>query len=1722
MNSISPLLDQPLLQHHLRRLSDIQDIERRVTECLKVLESDKISDVVKRGVLGNLESVVISIKSLDSGPDVLRRVMDLTKKCPSILLRYYIRLVDALVRLSDQKWSVASVPYHSQQHPFIELAFARTDAFNDILSLVYSERHWPFYLFCCLATDNELFATQKSAVHPWSIVLERGYVDSNIVALYSEQSPLDALSRLHAWSRLSEKHDVTIHLLADACFMADKACILDWLKLGNRENTSFETFVMLASLVSNDFVDEHSLKVVLDMLLHSLETPVELVQHYAGLILLPVLQWKAVLKDESCGHQLDQLLNRISELSQSQLSKKLPELDLSSMLPVTAELITLIVDPEKQNHKISWMSQSCVIIRDGCFDMDAFDDLVEHPYAAGHMVQLLPLVFYCLNRSTNPADIFCLLTRTTPLMVSCAKKDAQISSKLSQLLLYLCQSSKTSLRMIAVQGLFESWKSDTYFWPAILDVCTRWINQLSDADLLLQALFLFREICRLKPLDHGHQILPFVDQLSKRKLLSPMALHYLFDIINACVRANMVDPQAMWNVLVRPLMKKIETETFDSSITQSLCEFYGLVSEMGDSTEGYLIFKNEVLTNHLLPLVLTFETGPALKALGSYETFEFAAAIPPPQDFVIRVLKLDGLKSDARALLVQLLDYEIKNMRRSVFKGTGIAVGGESASSMADSLLFKFMKQLLDDLELSLVDYWDGSAPSVTPSLRSGFSVATLYLARGVLNGRLQRNPTERGKEIESFYDSILSTATQDISPISDGFYGLLEGVGAWTRFYIAILPDLIRKRVRHWIDADREFAKNKSEQHTAIGQFRDRVIVDLIDDLAVKRFKSAHLPIIKLNLCYAVAGLILSLNTLSIPDGFRYACIAGRKIQVYLRPAKAESVGSDENFNNDQLQAALIVSLTYMLPLIVNTDENLAETLMTRFYALRGHKVTESVVFAYSFTSGYSSIWLALKKAASGSTLPGSLSYSLDMYKSDARKVLSVLESVISSQAEIDDHTSLQISGFLMGLSLLDKRIQDDTWMFRELIAKVTKLLTWMSNLMKMKSSAPQLGISASMFGLLHGCLYTIAGPNAGDVDQPLRVIQTVSSGRREIQDTFLSVLLARSRISQTSLISHASTDEYAQDILKEIASGNLTTNQKTIRLNALMTSIGLLPPSMIEVMNSTIYDVIMNSNIAQDNVLPILRVVAEHMRGGGNNAEAKVNRATMVLISQWLSAWFPSGGFGIQPDTDSFDILGESDGGGGKLMMETEPLDYRRLNPTESYLRTLFEHFNTLVEREDLGPEFHTMLDILTTMSQSLPAVNWTVLLHKLYKKESLKIVVLKFVSRHALTSKSHALFLPAVILDASYFALDWVLDDALPVLSDMVVQGHIQVSKWVEIVQGLFDRFIYQSAEVIDTGVVLRLLRVIWSRVAVIYKVHLPLRKETAQLVNETLINLPMNLMGIGELSEAIGYCYHIVHLDNPTRVIAETQKEVISFTDKSAQFKPFNVFIAHCYVMGTRLLKATPADYVKLLHNEVLVPVVNRVLSEEEGKERFTVWSKCLIVTSPGGDQGYREWLLQILDMFILAFSTLPENCPPSRSQWVRLVFFGCLDVLMQLFGRHVADVVQDPRAVFEDNAPVDLELASYRWMTPLMEWLKPTGKDSMRTADQGTFQLQVARRLLRVLDALAGQNYDRDFRLLRAFFVSIRHNIPTSGIFMSALDGDAQKLLKLYVYDKSSK
>lgn len=255
----------------------------------------------------------------------------------------------------------------------------------------------------------------------------------------------------------------------------------------------------------------------------------------------------------------------------------------------------------------------------------------------------------------------------------------------------------------------------------------------------------------------------------------------LLDAFNRCIAADVTPPQTAWNVILKQYSDSLSSSSF-TIIYAKLADFYGIVGEKCNGSEQSLLFSQEILKNHLIPLLEHTDEivfGAAYNALTNFQFEDFESMIPAPQELV---QKFQKNPIPFKSFIQFMIKRECLTMSRPVFKGIGIEPGAKNSTKTN----INFVKSIRD-ISQSLFRYYESGVLSK--------AAAPAILAF----------PTISDNDHDLQLKRLISSLAIDLSCVDSQLLAL-DCLDMWSRFWMAQTNYIIEagkpvEVVNEWID---------------------------------------------------------------------------------------------------------------------------------------------------------------------------------------------------------------------------------------------------------------------------------------------------------------------------------------------------------------------------------------------------------------------------------------------------------------------------------------------------------------------------------------------------------------------------------------------------------------------------------------------------------------------------------------------------------------------------------------------------------------------------------------------------------------------------------------------------------------------------------------------------------------------------------------------------------
>ncbi|KAJ3400244.1 hypothetical protein HDU80_007130 [Chytriomyces hyalinus] len=406
------------------------------------------------------------------------------------------------------------------------------------------------------------------------------------------------------------------------------------------------------------------------------------------------------------------------------------------------------------------------------------------------------------------------------------------------------------------------------------------------------------------------------------------------EVINECIRANITDPRAMWNVHHANFVQQLhESETTPSDqIWIKICEFFALVPEKSEDTEIYQTFKLNILNTHIISkisdkTISTRVRSAAFAALASFAPPDVYPLIGEPLEYMPQfLLNVDAPLDGTTRFVSRLVSHEVENMRRAVVKalaadmGVGrhtlredeSGLGGDEAREVQVGKLRRVLKDLAGDLKNSWV------AGKSAAAVRSGLAAASL------LTPVILCDDATRSSSAPDVTTAILSRL-----PLYKDLVNGLRDVSITDHPVIRLEAVNLQKTIvliMEWLF------------HVSLAELE-------------KRVAEARQPVACANGLFAMTGLISAASLLGLSSaGEQTSRILRLLVTMFAR--RRDTTGINDLQKSDEVQFAVCLCLANISKLLFPTDEESFEVILGQLEL--EIELTQSADAQSIFAAGY------------------------------------------------------------------------------------------------------------------------------------------------------------------------------------------------------------------------------------------------------------------------------------------------------------------------------------------------------------------------------------------------------------------------------------------------------------------------------------------------------------------------------------------------------------------------------------------------------------------------------------------------------------------------------------------------------------------------------------------------------------------------------------------------
>jgi hypothetical protein len=297
-------------------------------------------------------------------------------------------------------------------------------------------------------------------------------------------------------------------------------------------------------------------------------------------------------------------------------------------------------------------------------------------------------------------------------------------------------------------------------------------------------------------------------------------------------------------------------------------------------------------------------------------------------------------------------------------------------------------------------------------------------------------------------------------------------------------------------------------------------------------------------------------------------------------------------------------------------------------------------------------------------------------------------------------------------------------------------------------------------------------------------------------------------------------------------------------------------------------------------------------------------------------------------------------------------------------------------------------------------------------------------------------------------------------------------------------------------------LMLYRTLWNSVTVVFANQFALINVISGLLSRSNSFTKFD-PDVVMLSSYAGHCQFV---SDPQMFDIITRSDVRSFDKPFSMKLDFGEFVALCYLHGLpRVINSSVPDYLKLLHDHIIIAHLNSEIGEGEANVRLTIWCHLLYA----GQDSAEAWLTHMLNTFILLCSTFPKRLM-AKSPWfisaLGVVFNRLCDLASQATPKSCPT---DPTEVYKDFYTVNAEVSDHVWPFRLMDWIR------RRTRSDQQWLVSILTRFVTLRDTFV----IRETRLMKrqiTMFISAFRSFPQDRFLLNhVFDGNLDKWLDLF-------
>ncbi|KAG9285568.1 hypothetical protein G9A89_006556 [Geosiphon pyriformis] len=986
--------------------------------------------------------------------------------------------------------------------------------------------------------------------------------------------------------------------------------------------------------------------------------------------------------------------------------------------------------------------------------------MIQENLAETQKIPILLIVLYLLRNDPATSVHLHILHYCLPSLIS--PTDSTITAKILKVTMTMIKRNDNQFNMrlggVGVRVLYGLWEKQKRCWKSLRYVLSEWVQQRKlnsgktldteseSYEMEVAVLATIRDICRTKAHDYAEELIPFVSSLLQSVCLRPASLCLIIEALNACVSSDVIDPRAVWNVLLVYIANAImQEDPLNTDLTARICHFYQIAALKSNDlhrspsyleTDVYIAFKQEILSTYLRPLIfpfyqansiaqaedLLFQITPnscvlkhALNALSHFPAPDILSIFPEsPKILLSQILNGTSSVEEWKPIFSKLVSNEIDHMQRGLFKGIISNKSTPNISTIGSNtkqVKIRTFKKQLSLICSKILDDWESGM--VSPGLRVGFALTSLISYR-LLEPSENSSPDLKATQ---FY-RLMNNAIDDIS-LSDHWLIRVGAVTYWWKFFENGLQEV--------------FLSGKNE---------DVIVQGLVDDLLDKLVK-AKFPIVFQNLILSLTGLCLALKSLNITSTQTQAA---RLLQYLLdnyifsefADLQNQQLEHDWSFiSNDEVQFACMLALGYLVSLTSMDEKLICEVIDILIGKLAGSTTrisSEWRFFAASYTLG---ILLACLSSSPTKTITLS---------NICSQTISYLEDLLTNN-DLDFNTTL---GIMLGLANID----------REQEQRVERV--YQTSLTTVKRFIDTAGIIETNKGIVVGAVWFISFSSGKKLSEEIVEIlgKAMQIAEKSVEwkqyhfhfaQAYFHALQAILEFAPSShnLSSFNGQVHFHLQVLSSPSSNSST------RCHSIITLGTLAGVDFISLPRNNSNDSYFFKSSSDKIIFEVLNTL-RHFTGLNEQSLAindpKAGRLAAVVLGRFLVNIEL-----LDQDDEEFELKFST--------TSTEPKDYSRFS-TSSYLRALFDGLNYMSTRamsespisiETVG----LILSAFTAVNFALPPINWFIVLSRFnelpFKKFNLHHQCILMASKHCSQSTSLLEFLVHKLISFSEIQSD-----------------------------------------------------------------------------------------------------------------------------------------------------------------------------------------------------------------------------------------------------------------------------------------------------------------------------------------------------------------------------